>query len=40
MAMLRKAIWEKGVDGMSPVQLAPTQAIDVEEINSTYRGKS
>ena len=40
MVMLRKAIWEKGVDGMSPVQLAPTKVIHVDEINSTYRGES
>jgi hypothetical protein len=40
MVMLRKAIWEKGVDGMSPVQLAPTKVMHVEEINSTYRGES
>ena len=40
MVMLRKAIWEKGVDGMSPVQLAPTKVIHVDDINSTYRGES
>jgi hypothetical protein len=39
VVMLRKAIWEKGVDGMSPIQLAPAKAIHVEEINSTYRGE-
>jgi hypothetical protein len=40
MMMLQKAIWEKGVDGMSPVQLAPTKVIHVDEIISTYRGES
>ena len=40
MVMLRKAIWEKGVDGMSPVQLAPAKVIHVDEINQTNRGES
>ena len=40
MAMLRKAIWEKGVDGMSPVQLAPVNAIHVDEIKQNDRGES
>lgn len=40
MAMLRKAIWEKGVDSLSPVQLAPVKVIHVDEMNKTYRGES
>ena len=40
MAMLQKAVWEKGVDGLVPVQLAPTKVIHIDEINSTHKGKS
>ena len=40
MVMLRKAVWEKGVDGLPPVQLAPTKVIHIDEINSTHKGES
>jgi hypothetical protein len=40
MVMLQKAVWEKGVDGLIPVQLAPTKVIHIEEINSTHKGES
>ena len=40
MVMLRKAVWEKGVDGLAPVQLAPTKAIHIDEIISTHKGES
>jgi hypothetical protein len=40
MAVLRKTIWEKGVDGLTPVQLAPAKSIHIDEINLTHRGES
>ena len=40
MAMLRKTVWEKGVDGLAPVQLAPVKIIHIDEINSTHKGES
>jgi hypothetical protein len=40
MAMLRKTVWEKGVDGLSPVQLAPVKVIHIEEIIPTHKGES
>jgi hypothetical protein len=40
MVMLQKAVWEKGVDGLAPVQLAPTRVMHIDEINSTHKGKS
>ena len=40
MVMLQRAVWEKGVDGLAPVQLAPTKVIRIDEINSTHKGKS
>ena len=40
MVMLQKAMWEKGVDGLAPVQPAPTRVMHIDEINSTHKGKS
>ena len=40
MVMLQKAVWEKGVDGLTPVQLAPTKVMHIDEINSTHKGES
>jgi hypothetical protein len=40
MVMLQKTVWEKGVDGLTPVQLAPTQVMHIDEINSTHKGES
>ena len=40
MVMLRKTVWEKGVDGLAPVQLAPTKVMHIDEINSTHKGES
>ena len=40
MAMLRKTVWEKGVDGLTPVQLSPTKAIHIDEVLSKDKGKS
>jgi hypothetical protein len=40
MIMLQKVVWEKGVDGLAPVQLAPTKAIHANEIISTDKGES
>ena len=40
MVMLQKAVWEKGVDGLAPVQLAPTKVMHIDEINSTHKGES
>jgi hypothetical protein len=40
MVMLQKAVWEKGVDGLTPVQLSPTKVMHIDEINSTHKGES
>ena len=40
MVMLRKTVWERGVDGLAPVQLAPFKAIQIDEMLSTHKGKS
>ena len=40
MVMLQKAVWEKGVDGLTPVQLAPARVIHIDEISSTHKGES
>ena len=40
MVMLQKAVWEKGVDGLAPVQLGPTKVIRVDEVLSNNKGKS
>lgn len=40
MAMLRKTISEKGVEGLSPVQLAPPKTIHIEDFTQTHRGES
>jgi hypothetical protein len=40
MAMLQKVVWEKGVDGLTPVQLAPTKVIHIDEVLSIQKGKS
>jgi hypothetical protein len=40
MVMLQKAVWEKGVDGLAPVQLAPTKVLHIDEINLTHKGES
>src|SRR5262245_61787134 len=38
MAMLRKTVWEKGVDGLTPVQLSPAKAIHIDEVLSKDKG--
>lgn len=40
MINLQKVVWEKGVEGLTPVQLAPTKSIHIDEIISTKKGKS
>jgi hypothetical protein len=40
MVMLQRVVWEKGVDGLAPVQPAPTKNIHIDEIFSTHKGKS
>jgi hypothetical protein len=40
MVMLQKTVWEKGVDGLTPVQLAPTKVMHIDEVNSTHKGES
>ena len=40
MVMLQRVVWEKGVDGLSPVQPAPTKVLHIDEINSTHKGES
>ena len=40
IVMLQKAVWEKGVDGLAPVQPAPIKVMHIDEINSTNKGKS
>jgi hypothetical protein len=40
MIVLRKIVWEKGVDGLAPVQLAPTKAMHINEIVPTHKGES
>ena len=40
MIVLRKVVWEKGVDGLTPVQLAPTKVMHIDEISSTHKGES
>ena len=40
MIMLQKVVWEKGVDGLTPVQLAPTKGMHIDEIISTHKGES
>jgi hypothetical protein len=40
MIVLRKIVWEKGVDGLAPVQLAPTKAMHINEIIRTHKGDS
>src|SRR6476469_8715988 len=37
MVMLQRVGWEKGVDGLAPVQPAPTQDIHIDEIFSTHK---
>ena len=40
MVMLQRVVWDKGVDGLAPVQPAPTQDIHIDEIFSAHKGKS
>jgi hypothetical protein len=40
MIVLRKIVWEKGVDSLTPVQLAPTKAMHINEIIPTHKGES
>ena len=40
IVMLQRAVWEKGVDGLAPVQLAPNKIMPIDEISSTHKGKS
>jgi hypothetical protein len=40
MIVLRKIVWEKGVDGLAPVRLAPTKTMHINEIIPTHKGES
>ena len=40
MVMLRRAIGERGIEGLSPVQLSPVKTINEHELNSIHRGES
>jgi hypothetical protein len=40
MINLQRVVWEKGVDGLAPVQPAPTKGIRFDEVISTQKGKS
>ena len=40
MIMLQRVVWEKGMEGLTPVQLAPVEAVHINEITPTHKGES